>query len=102
MGSGPFPPPTSPSLFTDRRAAVTALSLMAFTLLPPSGNSPASASPGSQADLDRHKRHVIRLLPTGGHDASRAPSHQTVPGSHHEIAPGKFGPRRLRNYSSTR
>src|SRR5216684_8850608 len=73
MGSWRLPP-TSPSPFTDRRAAVTALSLMALISLPPWGTSPASASPGSQADLYRHERHVIRLLPTRGHDASRASS----------------------------
>src|SRR5712691_1067458 len=76
MASGRLPP-TSPSPFTDRRAAVaavTALSRMALTSLPPWGTSPASASPGGQADRDRHERHVIRLLPTRGHDASRAPS----------------------------
>src|SRR5208282_4356299 len=88
MGSAPLPP-------SDRRAAATTLSLMALTSLPPSGTSPASASPASQADLDRHERHVIRLLPTWGHDASRAPSHQTAPGLHREIAPRNSGPGRL-------
>src|SRR5580704_1486891 len=95
MGSERLPP-------SDRRAAAVTPSLMALTSLPPSGTSPASASPGSQADLDRHERHVIRLLPTWGHHASRAPHHQTGPGLHREIAPGNSSPDGCENYSSTR
>src|SRR5262252_7937075 len=69
MGSGRLAAP-------GRLAAVAGLSLVALTSLPPSGTPPASAAPGRQADHDRLARHVISLLPTWGHDASRAPSCQ--------------------------
>src|SRR5437763_385703 len=82
MGSWRFPA-------LSRRAAVIDLSLMALTWLPPSGNTARIRRTIPPGRLWLVRTSVIRLLPTSGHDASRA---RCGPGLRRGLTAGKPGP----------